>query len=158
MEIEIELPNESWTTLETLLSEFKKAAEALNRSEFDSGSFFVRIDPDNDKTILIDVPPADRGLEQRKIIGVLKNAEEELRRMGVSSLSLFGSAATAKGYPNDVDLFARLDGSSRPSVFTVSGIRLFLEERLGRRVDLITSLDASEPVPDRFGKSQVAVF
>ncbi len=66
----------------------------------------------------------------------------ELRRMGVTSLALFGSMARGEGArASDVDLLVELE----PKTFDVyMDVKLFLERLLGRRVDLVLA-DALKP-------------
>ena len=67
----------------------------------------------------------------------LSDLAETLARLGVRSLSLFGSAARdALGATSDVDLLVELDGPAR--LDTYMELKFLLEDRLGRRVDLLT--------------------
>jgi predicted nucleotidyltransferase len=67
----------------------------------------------------------------------LHDLGETLARCGVRSLALFGSAARdALGPKSDVDLLVEFDGPTRFDDFME--LKLLLEDRLGRRVDLLT--------------------
>ena len=60
------------------------------------------------------------------------------RRFGVRSLSLFGSVARDEAGPDsDVDLVVEFDG---PTTFDAHmGLVVFLEDLLGRNVDVVTA-------------------
>lgn len=58
-------------------------------------------------------------------------------RFGVTSLALFGSfARDAATDASDIDLLVRFDGPATAHVFF--GTQFYLEDLLGRRVDLVT--------------------
>jgi predicted nucleotidyltransferase len=69
----------------------------------------------------------------------LREAEEEIRGLGVHRLALFGSFARSEAHPDsDVDLLVEF----APGQKSFDGfMRLFdlLEERLARRVELVTT-------------------
>lgn len=71
------------------------------------------------------------------VIGVLSTHSEDLRRHGVRSLALFGSAARGDQRPDsDVDLVVEFEG---PATFDgYLDLALYLESLLGRPVDLLT--------------------
>lgn len=72
----------------------------------------------------------------------LRARENELRAMGVVSLSLFGSVARGEEGPeSDVDLAAKLDPAKRITLFGFAGISERIREMIGVPVDLV-----SEPV------------
>ncbi len=63
--------------------------------------------------------------------------------MGVASLRLFGShGRDSPGPGSDVDLLVAFEGL--PTFDRYMGLKLFLEDLLGRRVDLVTE-DALRP-------------
>jgi predicted nucleotidyltransferase len=71
------------------------------------------------------------------VIRRLQEHERELRRFGVRSLSLFGSVARDQAGPDsDVDVLVEFEGD--PTFDGYVGLSLFLEELLGRRVDVLT--------------------
>ena len=63
---------------------------------------------------------------------------EIVQRFGVRSLSLFGSMARDEGRPDsDVDVLVEFDG---PTTFDGHmGLLVYLEDLLGRRVDVVTA-------------------
>lgn len=74
-------------------------------------------------------------------VGGIREALEarrgELDRLGVVSLSVFGSVAREEATPHsDVDILVEFD---RPTTLAgYMGLKVLLEEALGRRVDLVT--------------------
>ena len=73
----------------------------------------------------------------------LREHRADLERLGVKSLALFGSVARGEAcQDSDVDLLVEF---SRPvGLFHFMEVKEFLEEVLGRRVDLVTP-DALKP-------------
>ena len=71
------------------------------------------------------------------VIGLLSSHREELdERFGVSSLALFGSLARDEAGPaSDVDLLVEF--RETPGLTEYMGLKFWLEERLGRQVDLV---------------------
>lgn len=72
------------------------------------------------------------------VIARLIECRETLRtRFGVRELSVFGSVSRGEAGPDsDVDILVRFDGPARFLPFM--DLKIFLEERLGARVDLVT--------------------
>ena len=72
------------------------------------------------------------------LIDLLARRHDELReRFGVKSLALFGSVVRGEARPDsDIDILVEFDG---PATFErYMDLKFFLEELLGRRVDLVT--------------------
>lgn len=81
-------------------------------------------------------PPA--ALSRDEVIRLLKTNAAEARRLGVRELSLFGSLARNEARPDsDVDLLVEFDGPVTSQKFFDT--KFFLEDLLGRRIDLVTS-------------------
>lgn len=60
-----------------------------------------------------------------------------LRRYGVSKAGLFGSVARGEsGGDSDVDIVVEFRGEK--SLLDLAGLKLDMEDRLGRRVDVLT--------------------
>jgi predicted nucleotidyltransferase len=67
----------------------------------------------------------------------LKAHSDEIHRLGVSALLLFGSVARDEARADsDVDLLATFDAPITSDAFF--GAKFFLEDLLGRRIDLVT--------------------
>lgn len=72
------------------------------------------------------------------IIGILRAHESELRRAGISHLSLFGSVARGDAEAaSDVDLAVEFDPAARMDLFRLTALERRLGEILGRPVDLL---------------------
>jgi len=77
-------------------------------------------------------------MKNTEIIQLLRQHREELRkRFGVKSLAIFGSVARGEAGPDsDVDILVEFEG--RATFDRYMGLKFFLEDLLGRRVDLVT--------------------
>jgi hypothetical protein len=72
------------------------------------------------------------------IIATLRRHRDELHKLGVVHLSLFGSVARGEDRPDsDIDIAATFDPAARLSGFDIAGVELRLSEILGREVDLL---------------------
>jgi predicted nucleotidyltransferase len=71
------------------------------------------------------------------VIGRLRAESAKIAAFGVRFLAVFGSVARGEaGEASDVDVLVEFDG---PATFRrYMDLRFFLEDRLGRRVDLVT--------------------
>jgi predicted nucleotidyltransferase len=76
-------------------------------------------------------------MERDKIIALLKSHKRQLKKFGVRSVSIFGSIARNQVRKHsDVDLLVDFD---RPiGLFEFARLKLYLEELLARKVDLVT--------------------
>jgi predicted nucleotidyltransferase len=76
-------------------------------------------------------------LRREQVLGSLRRRADDLARFGVQSLALFGSIARDQASEqSDVDILVDFDG---PATFDrYMGLKIYLEELLGRRVDLVT--------------------
>ena len=90
-------------------------------------------------------------MEPAEVIDRLKAHRQELERLGVRRMFLFGSVArhTANAR-SDVDLMVDLDEGPTGrkllfSAFDVGGIQFALTRILGRDVDLVVRSDAMKP-------------
>jgi hypothetical protein len=78
-----------------------------------------------------------KAMSRDEILQVLAEHREELKGFGVKSLALFGSVVRGEARPDsDVDILVEFEG---PATFDrYMELKFFLEELLGRRVDLAT--------------------
>ena len=76
-------------------------------------------------------------MQRQEVLTTLNNHKETLQGFGVKSLLLFGSVARDEGRSNsDIDLLVEFD---RPvGLFTFMRVQQYLEEILGRSIDLGT--------------------
>jgi predicted nucleotidyltransferase len=71
------------------------------------------------------------------ILSALKSEHAALRRLGVASLRLFGSAARDEAAENsDADFLVSFEGA--PTFDHYMNVKFLLEDRLGVRIDLVT--------------------
>jgi len=72
-----------------------------------------------------------------EVIERIRGTRPVLDRLGVASIALFGSAARDQFAPSsDIDILVQFSG--RPTFDAFMDVKLELETRLGRRVDLVT--------------------
>ncbi|MFW5926317.1 MAG: nucleotidyltransferase family protein [Myxococcota bacterium] len=77
------------------------------------------------------------GMDRGEAIRRIQGHEARLRDLGVASLSLFGSVARDEAGPDsDIDMLVAFDGPATFDQFM--DLKLFLEDLLGARVDLVT--------------------
>jgi uncharacterized protein len=76
-------------------------------------------------------------MSRSEILQILAARREDLARMGVESMAIFGSVARDKARSDsDVDLLVYFQG---PATFNgYMDLKFFLEDLLGRPVDLVT--------------------
>ena len=76
-------------------------------------------------------------MNANQIIDRIRDRQEQLDAFGVRSLALFGSIARGEEHvDSDVDILVAFEG---PVTFDqYIDLKLFLEDLLGRRVDLVT--------------------
>jgi len=78
-------------------------------------------------------------MRRAQVIALLSEKRDEIAdRFGVQSLSIFGSTARDEARPDsDVDVLVEFSG---PVTFDAHmGLLVFLEDLLGRRVDVVTA-------------------
>jgi hypothetical protein len=85
--------------------------------------------------------------------------EQELRRRGVLHLALFGSVARGDDRPDsDIDVAVEIEAGRSSSLIRMEETRLYLEDLLGRPVDL-GEVDTFRPrVRAVFVRERVPVF
>ena len=72
-------------------------------------------------------------------VHILKAHRDEIAGLGVRSLSVFGSVARDEAGPDsDVDLLVEFDDSRPVGLFAFVRLKEYLQDLLGRRVDLTT--------------------
>ena len=70
------------------------------------------------------------------VVNIIKSKRRMIKRYGVKSLALFGSAARNRLRKNsDVDVLVQFD---QPTWANYIGLKFYLQELLGREVDLVT--------------------
>lgn len=95
-------------------------------------------------------------MDRDEVIDRLRRSDGDLRRLGVQSLRLFGSVARGEATENsDVDLLVAFDGPATFSGFTA--LKIFVEDLLGVRVDLITEAGLREGVRPQIEREAIRV-
>jgi uncharacterized protein len=92
---------------------------------------------------------------RKKLIGL----EKEIRERGIDSVALFGS--TARGdmsADSDIDLLVDLNPQSRFSLFDLVNLKLFLEEQLGREVDVVLREALAPAIRENVSQDEERVF
>lgn len=76
-------------------------------------------------------------MEREKILQLLKSQKRRIKKFGVRSISIFGSMARDKARKqSDIDLLVEFE---KPvGLFEFARLKIYLEEVLGRKVDLVT--------------------
>jgi hypothetical protein len=81
----------------------------------------------------------EQSMDRQHILNILANSKPELAaRFGITELALFGSTARGTATTSsDVDVLVAFDGPATSSRYF--GVQFYLEDKLGRPVDLVTS-------------------
>jgi len=76
-------------------------------------------------------------MERDEVLSLLKSRKRRLKKFGVHSISIFGSIVRNQARRNsDVDILVNFE---KPvGLFEFARLKLYLEELLGREVDLVT--------------------
>ncbi len=98
-------------------------------------------------------------MKRAEAIAELRQRAPEIRARGASALYLFGSTSRDAASENsDLDLFLDYDPAGRFNAFDLVGIKLFLEDELGARVDLTTRDGLHPRLREQIEQSAVRVF
>lgn len=85
--------------------------------------------------------------------------EKPLRERGLTSLALFGSILHGEARPDsDIDVVVDVDPKARFSLVDLVSAKNFLEERLGRNVDLVTRKGLDPAIRDGVLREAESVF
>ena len=107
-------------------------------------------------------PPARRSRElpkKDKVIAELAALEKPLRQRGLTSLALFGSAVRSTARPDsDIDVLVDVAPDAQFSLIDLVAVKDFLEDHLGRRVDVVTRGGLEPAIRDRVLREAEAVF
>jgi predicted nucleotidyltransferase len=80
-----------------------------------------------------------------------------LKRFGVKKAALFGSQATGEGgKESDVDILVEFETGK--SLLDLAGLKIELEENLGRKVDVLTYESLHPLLKDRILKEQKPIL
>jgi uncharacterized protein len=94
-----------------------------------------------------------------EVLVELAALEKQLRERGLTSLALFGSVVRGAARPDsDIDVLVDVAPDARFSLIDLVSVKDFLEDRLGRRVDVVTKEGLEPAVRDRVLREAEAVF
>jgi len=78
-------------------------------------------------------------MDRETIINVLRANRAQLEQFHVRSLAVFGSVVRGEAGPDsDIDVLVEFDPGARIGLFAFARLQRYLEELLGRPVDLAT--------------------
>ena len=93
------------------------------------------------------------------VLAELAALEKPLRERGLISLALFGSVVRGAGRADsDIDVLVDVDPDARFSLIDLVSVKDFLEDQLGRRVDVVIREGLEPAVRDRVVGEAEAVF
>jgi uncharacterized protein len=94
-----------------------------------------------------------------KVLAKLVALEEPLRKQGLISLALFGSVVRSTARPDsDIDVLVDVAPDAKFSLIDLVAVKDFLEDQLGRRVDVVTRRGLEPAIRDRVLREAEAVF
>ena len=94
-----------------------------------------------------------------KVLSKLAALEEPLRKQGLISLALFGSVVRGTAHPDsDIDVLVDVAPGAKFSLIDLVAVKDFLEDQLGRRVDVVTRRGLEPAIRDRVLREAEAVF
>jgi len=86
-------------------------------------------------------------MDTESIIRILRANLPRLREYHVRSLAIFGSVVRGEARPeSDIDILVEFEPGARVGLFSFARLQEFLEEILGRRVDLVMPDGLDEPL------------
>src|SRR5579872_7508669 len=89
----------------------------------------------------------------------LQTLEQPLRELGVAALALFGSTARGTARPDsDIDVLIDVAPDARFSLVDLVAVKDFLEDKIGRTVDVVTREGLDPAIRDRVIREARAVF
>lgn len=104
-------------------------------------------------------PVSARAAADEDIGAELKALEHPLRERGLTSLAIFGSTARGTSRPDsDVDVLIDIAPDVRFSLIDLVSVKDFLEDKLGRKVDVVTREGLDSAIRDRVIREARAVF
>jgi putative addiction module CopG family antidote len=102
---------------------------------------------------------APEPLSKEEVLAKLSALQKPLREHGLSSLALFGSLVRGTARPDsDIDVLIDVAPDARFSLIDLVSVKDFLEEQLGRKVDVVTKEGLDPAIRDRVLREARAVF
>ena len=108
------------------------------------------------------VTPTRRARESPRkdeVVAELAALERPLRQHGLTSLALFGSVVRGAARPDsDIDVLVDVAPDAQFSLIDLVAVKDFLEDQLGRRVDVVTRGGLEPAIRDRVLREAQSVF
>jgi uncharacterized protein len=99
-------------------------------------------------------PPA-----RDEVFAKLAALEKPLRERGLKSLAVFGSVIRGSARPDsDVDVLVDIEPDARFSLIDLVALKDFLEDRLDRKVDVVTTVGLEPGIRDQVLSEAESVF
>lgn len=93
------------------------------------------------------------------VLETLRTHEEELRRLGVSHASVFGSVARGEARPDsDIDVLVELDQDRAMGIFEYARLRLYVNEILNGAGDVVNRRTLKPLLRDSILRDAVHAF
>jgi uncharacterized protein len=94
-----------------------------------------------------------------EVVAELAALEKPLRQRGLTSLALFGSVVRSAARPDsDIDVLVDVTRDVQFSLIDLVAVKDFLEDQLGRRVDVVTRGGLEPAIRDRVLREAETVF
>jgi predicted nucleotidyltransferase len=94
-----------------------------------------------------------------EVVAKLAALETPLRERGLKSLAVFGSVVRgAARLDSDVDVLVDIEPDARFSLIDLVALKDFLEDRLDRKVDVVTKAGLESDIRDRVLREAETVF
>ena len=103
--------------------------------------------------------PGKRPPKKDEILTVLGTLEKPLRERGLKSLAVFGSVIRGEARTDsDIDVLVDVEPDVRFSLIDLVALKDFLEDRLNRKVDVVTKSGLESTIRDRVLSEAESVF
>jgi len=94
-----------------------------------------------------------------EVLASLAALEEPLRERGLKSLAIFGSVVRGAARPDsDIDVLVDVEPNTQFSLIDLVALKDFLEDRLDRKVDVVTKAGLESGIRDRVLSEAESVF
>jgi len=103
--------------------------------------------------------PGKRPPKKDEILTALATLEKPLRERGLKSLAVFGSVIRGEARTeSDIDVLVDVEPDVRFSLIDLVALKDFLEDRLNRKVDVVTKSGLESTIRDRVLSEAESVF
>ena len=103
--------------------------------------------------------PGKKPPKKGEILAALATLEKPLRERGLKSLAVFGSVIRGEARTDsDIDVLVDVEPDVRFSLIDLVALKDFLEDRLNRKVDVVTKSGLESTIRDRVLSEAESVF